>query len=339
MKNQPRITVGIMDRQAEIFGRLDGNFHGDWFGPVSGQFSARAEAGVTVLFDEAHREICRSPSIRLTGQTGPTFSLFNVNIGNRFHWERKEDQSFQGNLILRLRTDGTIAAINEIPLEDYLTSVISSEMSASAPMEFLKAQAIISRSWLLSALGRKKKIEETSVPKGKIANEEVIRWYDRTEHDLFDVCSDDHCQRYQGITKIISKRGEEAVRETYGRVITYQDEICDARYSKACGGITEDFDTAWNDKRIPYLISTLDGSVSHQLIRTEEKASAWILSKIFLKKSFPTLTARQKPFSGGGSNIPVENWKRSFKKSLVLILGLCKRSYLFAVVLRAESPN
>jgi SpoIID/LytB domain protein len=153
-------------------------------------------------------------------------------------------------------------------------------MSGAAPMEFLKTHAILSRSWLLAALDRKKKTKKTSIPAGKISkrDEEVIRWYDREDHDLFDVCADDHCQRYQGIMKIISEQAEEAVRETRGMVITYQDEICDARYSKACGGITEDFDTAWDDKRVPYLTSISDASVPHQKIGTEEEASAWILS-------------------------------------------------------------
>ena len=293
MKNQPKITVGIMDRQTEVFGRLDGDFDGNGFGPVSGLFSARSEAGMIVLFDEANRETCRSPLIRLTGRegsplrrrqgkkahSGQTFTLFNVTIGNRFHWERKKDQFFQGDLILRLRKDGTIAAINEIPLEDYLESVISSEMSAEAPKEFLKAHAIVSRSWLMAALGRKKKRKE---PPGEgIEKEgEVIRWYDREDHDLFDVCADDHCQRYQGITKIISKQAGEAVRKTSGMVITFEDEICDARYSKACGGITEDFDTAWVDKQVPYLESISDASITHQPIRTEEEASRWILSDL-----------------------------------------------------------
>ena len=282
-----------MDRQTEVNGRLDGDFRGDGFGPVSGRVSAKATAGMIVLFNQTNHEIARSPSIRLTAQEGSTlrlrqrtkarsgqaFTLFNVTIGNQFHWERTEDQSFQGDLILRLRNDGTIAAINEIPLEDYLKSVISSEMSAEAPIEFLKAHAILSRSWLLAALGRKKKTKETSIPAEKIIEREVIRWYDREDHDLFDVCSDDHCQRYQGITKIVSKQAEKAVRETRGMVITYQNEICDARYSKACGGITEEFETAWDDKQAPYLTSILDAPVSHQPIITEEEASAWILSE------------------------------------------------------------
>ncbi len=279
MKRQPNITVGIMDRQTEVFGRLDGSFRGDEFGPVSGQLSGRTETGMIVLFDEVHREICRSPLIKLTSSKDSTFTLFNVTIGNRFHWERMEDQTFQGDLILCSREDGTIAAINEIPLENYLKSVISSEMNAEAPIEFLKAHAILSRSWLLAALSRKKKTKETSISTEKIIEGEVIRWYDREDHDLFDVCSVDHCQRYQGITKIVSKQAEEAVRETRGMVITFNDEICDARYSKACGGITEEFDTAWDDKRVSYLTSISDAPVSHQPVSTEEEASAWIRSE------------------------------------------------------------
>jgi SpoIID/LytB domain protein len=279
MKNQPKITVSIMDRQTEVNGRLDGDFRGDGFGPVSGRVSAKATAGMIVLFNQTNHEIARSPSIRLTAQEGSTFSLFNVTIGSRFHWERTEDQTFQGELILRLREDGAIYAINEIPLEDYLKSVISSEMSAESPIEFLKAHAILSRSWLLAALARKKRTKEVPILTEKIVEGEVIRWYDREDHDLFDVCADDHCQRYQGITKIVSRQAEEAVGETLGMVITFQDEICDARYSKACGGITEEFATAWDDKRVPYLTSISDAPVSHQPIITEEESSAWILSE------------------------------------------------------------
>ena len=295
MKHQPRITVGIMDHKTEANGRLDGNFHSDEFGSISGKFSTKAIAGVIVLFDHSYHEILRSPSIRLIGQedstlrlrqgtkarSGQAFTLFNVTIGNHFHWERKEEQSFQGDLVLRLRNDGTITVINEILIEDYLKSVISSEMNPAAPMEFLKAHAILSRSWLLAGLDRKRKKEETSIPAEKIIENEgeVVRWYDREDHDLFDVCADDHCQRYQGITKIVSKQAEKAVRETHGIVITSQDEICDARYFKACGGITEDFRTAWDDIQVPYLTSISDALVSHRPVRTEEEASAWILSE------------------------------------------------------------
>ena len=280
MRQQPRIKVGIMDRQAEVSGRLNGDFRGDGFGFVSGRFSAKAMSGMVVLTDEAHLEIARSPSIRLAAPEDSTFELFHVTIGNRFHWERTEDQTFQGNLIILPRKEGTIAAINEIPLEDYLKSVISSEMNAAAPMGFLKVHAILSRSWLLAALDRKEKTKETSRSARKTPEEEgeVIRWYDREDHDLFDVCADDHCQRYQGIRKIASAQAEVAIRETLGRVIVYGDEICDARYSKACGGLTEDFATAWDDKRVPYLTSISDAPIAHPPIATEEEATHWILS-------------------------------------------------------------
>ncbi len=281
MKDQPKIAVGIIERQSEIFGRLDGDFYGDGCGPLSGVFSARGDTGTIVLVDENRREWHRAPWIRLTAPRVSTFTLFNVTIGKRFHWERTENQTFRGDLILRLREDGTIAAIDEIFLEDYLTSVISSEMSPTAPTEFLKAHAIISRSWLIAGLGQKKKTKEPYVPAREIGDrtKEVIRWYERESHDLFDVCADDHCQRYQGITKIISQQAEEAVRETRGRVITYRDEVCDARYSKACGGITENFDTAWDDKRVPYLASISDSLVPYRAIGTEEEATRWIFSE------------------------------------------------------------
>jgi stage II sporulation protein D len=279
VKNQPEITVGIVDQQTGILIGLNGLFLGGGFGPVSGRLSAKAEGGMMVLTDDAHREICRSPSIRLTALKDSTFKLFNVTIGSRFHWERGEDQTFQGDLIFLPHQDGTVCVINEIALEDYLKSVISSEMSADAHIEFLKAHAILSRSWLLAALDRRKKTEDTFVPAEKIIEGERIRWYEREDHDLFDVCADDHCQRYQGITKIVSKQAEEAVRKTQGMAITYRDEVCDARYSKACGGITEKFETAWDNKRVPYLTSISDAAVPHRLIRTEEEASSWILSE------------------------------------------------------------
>ena len=277
VKDQPKITVGILDHQTEVTGRLDGNFMGDGLASVSGWFSAKADAGMIVLTDQARHEIARSPSIRLTAARDSALRLYHVTVGNRFHWERSEDQTFQGNLILRPRQDGTIVAINEIPLEDYLTSVVSSEMSGTAPMEFLKAHAILSRSWLLAALDRKGKIREKPTPTSKITEGEVIRWYDREDHDLFDVCADDHCQRYQGILKI-AKQADEAVRETRGMVITYEDNICDARYSKACGGITEDFETAWDDQRVPYLRGISDTPIPHPPIVTEEEAERWVLS-------------------------------------------------------------
>jgi stage II sporulation protein D len=281
MKSEPKITVGIMDQQHEIKGCLNGAFYGDRLGPLRGRFVAGAMSGMVVLADDCNNEIARAPVIKLGALDNSTFTLFNVTIGNRFHWERKEDQTFRGNLILKPRNDGTIAVINDILIEDYLESVISSEMSGAAPAEFLKAHAIVSRSWLLKSLARKEKTKEDGVRNGQFAGREgeIIRWYEQEEHDIYDVCADDHCQRYQGITKIVSVHAEEAVRETRGRVITYQDEICDARYSKACGGITEDFETAWDDKKVPYLVSISDASVRHNRITTEDDAAGWIISE------------------------------------------------------------
>jgi stage II sporulation protein D len=277
--HEPFITVGIIDRRAEVSGRLNGRFAGCGAEPFSGTFSAFAEEGSIVLTDETCREITRAFFIRLTADTGSTFTLFGVTIGNRFHWERSENQTFCGNLILRAREDGTITAINEVLMEEYLKSVISSEMSAGAPAEFLKAHAIMSRSWLMAALERKKNSEGGSLPATSRESEgEVIRWYDREEHDLFDVCADDHCQRYQGITKINSEQAEQAGLQTRGIVMMHQNEICDTRYSKACGGLTEDFETAWDDKGVPYLKSVSDAAVAHAPVSNEEDASRWITS-------------------------------------------------------------
>ena len=271
-----------MDRQREITGCLNGDFFGDSFGPVSGRFLAKAASGIIIFADEQDREIARSTFIRLSSTEDSTFTLFNVTIGISFHWERLEDQTFQGSLVLRQREDGTIAAINEIHLEDYLQSVISSEMNPTAPPEFLRTHAILSRSWLLKTLERKKQIKRTtSAPIEKIVGKEkeITRWYEQEDHDLFDVCADDHCQRYQGITKIVSEKAIEAVRETRGRIIAYDNDICDARFSKACGGLTEEFATAWANERIPYLTSVADAPVAHGPVESEEAAAHWILSE------------------------------------------------------------
>jgi len=178
------------------------------------------------------------------------FALDDVAIGIGFHWERKERQVFRGALRL-VRRDAGLTLINDVPLEEYVTSVISSEMSASCPLELLKAHAVISRSWLwfpkanLSHSGGK--LPEDLDPR------EILRWYGREAHPDFDVCADDHCQRYQGITKKFSPAADEAVRATAGKFLRYNGAICDARFSKSCGGITERYATAWEDANVPYL--------------------------------------------------------------------------------------
>jgi stage II sporulation protein D len=277
--SEPNITVGIMDRQTEIAGLFEGPYDVEGVGALSGRFTAKVMAGIIVLSDAHNAEITRSSMIRCIARSDSLFQIANVTIGIDFHWERREEQVFRGNLILRLRDDGTIAIINEISLEDYLQSVISSEMNSNAPKEFLKAHAILSRSWLMAALYRKKALEQSYEAAGKITEDEVIRWYDRENHDLYDVCADDHCQRYQGITKIISGQADEAIRETHGIVITSGDVVCDARYSKACGGLTENFDTAWGDRDVLYLTCISDSPISHRPIGSEEDAERWIGSR------------------------------------------------------------
>lgn len=193
------------------------------------------------------------------------FTLPKVKIGIGFHWERVEPQSFHGSL--RICPDGLM--INEIAVEEYLRSVISSEMKATAPIEFLKAHAILSRSWLMAMLARKKSEQNCGEGECRAANSEncfdkehgcreIIKWYDRECHNRFDVCTDDHCQRYQGISREISQEADSAVRETRGIVLTFNGEVCDARFSKCCGGTTEVFSTAWESADVPYLKSIRD---------------------------------------------------------------------------------
>jgi stage II sporulation protein D len=278
---EPVIHVGIIDEEPVIEGSLNDEYETGKPDFSSGKFFAKAASDTIVLFDERGREIRRSPEMLFKAPGDSCFTLFGVTIGNRFHWERKEDQIFQHDLLLKLRGNGTLAAINAIPLEDYLKSVISSEMSGNAAHEFLMAHAIMSRSWLLAALERKHRPDKSlfDQSKGSEHANELVRWYEQEDHDLYDVCADDHCQRYQGITKIVSSRAGDAVLQTRGQVLTYGDQICDARFSKACGGLTEVFSTAWEPRHIPYLTSVSDAPTAWNPIQTEEDAVRWITSE------------------------------------------------------------
>ena len=188
-----------------------------------------------------------------------SFSLSDVTIGVNFHWERKETQTFLGTLHFVVESD-KICAINELPVERYLESVISSEMSATSSLELLKAHAVISRSWLLAQMKKRREVAESGnnffsfVKK----DDQLIRWYDREDHTIFDVCADDHCQRYQGITKETSPHVAEAIRQTKGQILMDGDDICDARFSKCCGGVTEEFQYCWEDTPKNYLSSVRD---------------------------------------------------------------------------------
>lgn len=211
-----------------------------------------------------------------------SFTLEDVTIGVNFHWERKEAQTFLGKLRFIVQ-DNNICAINELPVETYLTSVISSEMRATSSLELLKAHAVISRSWLLAQM-EQRKAENNNVEKHPSffkTDEEIVRWYDREDHKRFDVCADDHCQRYQGITKAANKHVVEAIQQTAGEILTSHGEICDARYSKCCGGAVEEFQYCWENIKKPYLQAlpdTLPDTTPLPDLTDEAVARQWILS-------------------------------------------------------------
>ena len=219
-----------------------------------------------------------------------SFSLSDVTIGVNFHWERKETQTFLGTLHFVVESD-KICAINELPVERYLESVISSEMSATSSLELLKAHAVISRSWLLAQMKKRREVAESGNNFFSFVKKDdrLIRWYDREDHTIFDVCADDHCQRYQGITKETSPHVAEAIRQTKGQILMDGDDICDARFSKCCGGVTEEFQFCWEDTQKNYLSSVRDiiqgvksvGSASPAplpSLQDEAAADAWIRS-------------------------------------------------------------
>ena len=275
---EPLLSVGIYEHETETRGVLNGRFVLPDKTALTGEFCVRPSQGRLVLLRKDGRELARGPEIRLVPEGNATFTLRGVTIGINFHWERKEDQTFEGGLRLLLNPQGTIIAINDAGVEQYLKSVISSEMSAEAPIELLRAHAITSRSWLVAMLERQKRFKNVGGParRGRESEEEIVRWYDREDHKLYDVCADDHCQRYQGITKIISKAAEEAVRNTRGVFLIHGGEICDARYSKSCGGRSEVFGSAWEDVSVPYLATVSDATVEHPLISSEAAAESWV---------------------------------------------------------------
>ena len=214
-------------------------------------------------------EHCFTPTAEerlfVPAEKGASFTLKEVVIGIGFHWERKEDQTFCGALLLKME-EGQVRAINVVPVETYLTSVISSEMSANASLELLKAHAVISRSWLMRILNDNvddnDKLStvncQLSTINCQLSTDHIIRWYDNEAHVGFDVCADDHCQRYQGITRQSNPQVVDAIEATRGLVLTYEGKICDARFSKCCGGMTEVFESCWENIRHPYLVAKPD---------------------------------------------------------------------------------
>lgn len=271
---QPDVTVGIVSAQ-KIHFSLNKPYLAKGEKVLGEQVVEFSEGGV-LWNGNQYSQLTFHPQ-----SADASFSLSGVTIGVNFHWERKETQTFLGTLRFVVESD-KIVAINELPVEKYLESVISSEMSATSSLELLKAHAVISRSWLLAQMKKRREVAESGNNFFSFTKKEdmLIRWYDREDHTLFDVCADDHCQRYQGITKETSPHVAEAIRRTKGQILMDGEEICDARFSKCCGGITEEFQYCWEDTPKTYLTAVRDIAlgVEHTLpnLTNEEEAEKWI---------------------------------------------------------------
>ncbi len=246
---EPVVSVGIVSGQKIAF-TLNAPYTAKG-AAYTGEQTVEFSEGAILWQGQQYRELQFTPQ-----NNQASFSLHDVTIGTGFHWERKQRQTFNGTLRLVVESD-QITAINELPVERYLTSVISSEMSATSSVELLKAHAVISRSWLLAQIEKRRQAESggNNFFSFTKKDDELIRWYDREDHTIFDVCADDHCQRYQGITHADNPSVVEAIKATRGQVLAYDGNICDARFSKCCGGKTEEFQYCWEDTPKPYLVS------------------------------------------------------------------------------------
>jgi SpoIID/LytB domain protein len=282
-KRQPEVSVGIVSGQ-KIHFALNAPYTAKGETIVGDQMVEFSE-GAILWNGNQYRELAFTPQ-----SSDASFSLFDVTIGIDFHWERKETQVFKGTLRLVVEAD-KLTAINQLSVEDYLVSVISSEMKATSSMEFLKASAVISRSWLLAQMEKRMKLKDGN-GSGFFSfikkEDELIKWYDREDHTIFDVCADDHCQRYQGITKADNKSVVEAVKATCGQILVSDQQICDARFSKCCGGVSEEFQYCWEDQPQPYLVAVRDNAQSADNrnvnyvpdLTNEADAEKWIRSSL-----------------------------------------------------------
>ncbi len=275
-RSQATLAVGIFSLPEVKFRFITPySFNGKVY---SGEQSATVKDG-KVLFDG---NLFDTVLFEAGADAKPRFELVDVIIGVNFHWERKENQTFDGTLKLIVEQN-KVTAINLIGIEDYLLSVISSEMSATASKNLLKAHAVISRSWLLAQIEKGKEIKESSKEYSACTDteDELIKWYDREDHKNFDVCADDHCQRYQGVARQTTQTIREVIDETWGEVLKYDGKICDARFSKCCGGVMEEFQYCWENIKYPYLAKRADTPTENIFpdLTVEENASKWILSE------------------------------------------------------------
>ena len=243
---------------------------------VKGEHSVSLQDGKVLWNGNLYSEIEFTP----VNCESDFFTLFDVTIGVNFHWERKENQSFRGSLRVIVEGD-KLTAVNILPIEEYLLSVISSEMSATASLELLKAHAVISRSWLLSQIEKNKELTASAAEYKPctLTDTELVRWFDREDHVNFDVCADDHCQRYQGITRESTQKVREAIQATWGEVLMHNGKLCDARFSKSCGGVFEEFEYCWEPTHHDYLVAKHDGADADNFpdLTVEENAREWIL--------------------------------------------------------------
>ena len=268
--NEPKVDVGILFEPQIEFTllnpyRMDGTL-------VSGKQVVTYNEGKILWNGRCYEELLFEPQHESTD----AFELLDVTIGINFHWERKEDQRFLGALKIIVE-NGKLTGINVIHVEDYLTSVISSEMSATASLELLKAHAVISRSWLLAQIQKNKEIAEANTEYSTFTQteEELIRWYDREDHTRFDVCADDHCQRYQGINRASTDMVKQAIAATRRQVSTSDQKICDARFSKCCGGAFEEFQYCWEDLKHSYLAKQRDYQGASSITAPHTADSQW----------------------------------------------------------------
>jgi len=283
MKNHPKIKVGITV-QGELRFSLSHFYLSEKKEEfLPGDYTATVENKMVCLKDASGEKYYNKTFILSADKSSSFFELKNVTIGIDFHWEQQETQRFQGTLKL-IPENGKVRVINIIDLEEYLKSVISSEMSATSSPDLLKAHAVISRSWLLAQIEKTKSIKTEGglYQTSHESENEIVRWYDREDHVNFDVCADDHCQRYQGISKIHSEKALKAVEETFGEVLVFEDKICDARFSKCCGGLSENFENVWEPVRHKYLTKVVDsefGDTTCVDLRNEDEAGLWIRNK------------------------------------------------------------
>lgn len=345
IKQEPVIAVGVMTIPAGV---VRCTLHGDFVTTNNvtlhtGSYQTSVADNV-LQFDNGSffaGEVTLTPIISTS-----SFTIHDVVIGIGFHWERKEEQSFQGALKLKVDEAGNLLVINLIPLEQYVTSVISSEMSATSNIELLKAHAIISRGWLLAQIKPWRIERQTDLSNGAIftndnGEQELIRWYAKEAHTEFDVCADDHCQRYQGSTKATEPRVFETIQSTRGNVLTFAETMCDARFSKCCGGMVEDYSAAWDNTKLDYLTVLYDGEsfpAAFKLPLTDEaNAQQWILGNppAFCNTKDKEILARILP-GFDQETTDFYRWRVTLQQDELQALLLKKLGVEFGAILRLE---